>query len=106
MTKMLYVDEPKTDLQAVDFFIQEASKVEEYDYGDCMREWNRELLYLKAHLQPLKEDPWLAEKLNDMQMYIQFVPNWDVDSTKERILKDSHEIREHVILAENAGRAA
>lgn len=104
MTKLLYVDEPKTPIEAIQFFIDEAGKVGEYDYGDCMREWNRELLYLKAHLK--NQSPWVSKKLNEMQMYIQFVPNWDVESTRERIMKDSAELKEHIILSENSGRAA
>lgn len=102
--KMLYVDEPKSSIDAVQFFLEEASQVDEMDYGDCMREWNRELLYLKDQLK--NATPWTQKKLWDMQNYIQFTPNWDVPSTRERIIKDALELKEHLILSENAGRAA
>jgi hypothetical protein len=102
--KLLYVDEPRDSVAAIDFFLQEAANVDEYDYGDCMREWNRELLYLKTHLKDAA--PWAKNKMFHMQEYIQFTPNWDVSATRERILKDARELREHLVLAENAGRAA
>ncbi len=92
--KLQYVHEPKTDLALVDFFLEQAEAVNEFDYGDCMREWNRELLYLRDHLHH-PEKPVL-EKLNEMQNYIQYTPNWDVNSTKEQILKDGRWMREYL----------
>ncbi|MEZ0393260.1 MAG: hypothetical protein ACAH59_13655 [Pseudobdellovibrionaceae bacterium] len=102
--KLLYVDEPKSNREAVQFFLDEASHCNEYDYGDAMREWNRELLYLRSHLKD--SSPWVFQKLQQMQNYIQFAPNWDVDSTRVRIIQDANELKEHFILSEMAGRAA
>lgn len=110
--RLLYVQKPRSPQEAIDFFISEASKVEGCDYGDCMREWNRELLYLRDRLHEYSDQgiakisPWAFQKLDQMQMYIQFTPNWDVESTHDRILRDANELREHLVLSEQSGRAA
>lgn len=102
--KLLYVHEPKSNLALVDFFIQQIRADREFDYGDSMREWNRELLYLRSHLKDVS--PWVHQKLSEMQGYIQFYPNWDVESTQSQILEDAFHLREHLLLAEESGRAA
>lgn len=102
--KLLYVHEPKNNIELADFFIQQVIGVEEFDYGDCMREWNKELLYLKTHLR--EPSGWLLKKIDEMQGYIQFYPNWDVESTRSQILEDAYHLRDHLILSQEAGRAA
>lgn len=102
--KLLNAPDPKDPIQALDLFSQVASNVDEYDYGDCMREWNHDLLYLREHLR--NTTPWALHKIAEMQDYVQFNPNWDVDSTKQRLLEDTRELKEHLVLNENAGRAA
>lgn len=102
--KMPYVDEPKNAVAAVQFFQDEASQVDELDYGDCMREWNRELLYLREQLK--NTTSWAQKKLDQMQDYIQFTPNWDVNSTRARILRDASELKQHLKLNEMSGRSA
>lgn len=104
--KIPYLETPKNPIEAIDRFISEVSQVHEFDYGDCMRDWNHSLLILRQYLIQHHQSSWAKKRLNDMQMYIQFVPNWDVDSTKARILKDAAELREHLVLSENSGRAA
>lgn len=95
--KLLYVHAPKTNLELIDFFIDQVKAVEEEDYGDCMREWNRELLFLRSHL---KDAPtWMYQSLNEMQGYIQFYPNWDVESTRAQILEDADHLR-YALLSE------
>ncbi|MGZ5280200.1 MAG: hypothetical protein ACXWC9_09670 [Pseudobdellovibrionaceae bacterium] len=89
--KLFYVHEPKDNLALVDFFIDQVLKVEEFDYGDCMREWNRELMFLKRHLRQPSED--VLHKLSEMQGYIQFYPTWDVESTRDQILQDADHLR-------------
>ncbi len=96
--RLLYVHEPKNDLALIDFFLKEADGVHEQDYGDCMREWNRELLYLRDHLDHRSD--WILNKITEMQNYIQFTPNWDVDSTKNQILEDGKKLREYLILSQ------
>jgi hypothetical protein len=103
--RLLYsIPDPRNPIDALDIFTQFVAAVDEYDYGDCMREWNHDLLYLREHLK--NTTPWALAKIDQMQEYIQFNPNWDVESTRKRILKDAHELHEHLVLNENAGRAA
>jgi hypothetical protein len=92
--KLQYVHEPKTDLALLDFFLEQAEQVSEFDYGDCMREWNRELIFLRDHLR--HPDPPVLEKIEQMQGYIQYTPNWDVQSTKDQILSDARWMREYL----------
>jgi len=89
--KLFYVHEPKDNLALVDFFTDQVLKVDEFDYGDCMREWNRELMFLKTHLRQPSED--VLQMLSEMQGYIQFYPSWDVESTREQILEDADHLR-------------
>jgi len=102
--KLLYVHEPKNNLALIDFFTQQVQAVEEFDYGDCMREWNRELLYLRDHLKDVPAE--IYQTINEMQGYIQFYPNWDVDSTRQQILEDAGHLREELLELEEAKRAA
>jgi len=89
--KLFYVHEPKDNLALVDFFTDQVLNVDEFDYGDCMREWNRELMFLKTHLRQPSED--VLHMLSEMQGYIQFYPTWDVESTREQILEDADHLR-------------
>lgn len=98
------ISDPQDPVAALDLFVREASAVNEYDYGDCMRIWNHELLYLKDHLK--NTSPWALGKVQEMQNFVQFNPSWEVDSTREKILQAARELREHLVLLANAGRAA
>jgi hypothetical protein len=90
--------QPKTDLALMDFFLTQAEQVAEFDYGDCMREWNRGLLFLRDHLRA--PDTAILQKIEEMQSYIQFTPNWDVASTKEQIMRDGLWLREYLSFGE------
>ncbi len=59
----------------------------EFDYGDFMRSTNAQLNHLRSELH-LLGDLGIEDKLNDMQGYLQFTPNWDIDSTKARLCQD------------------
>lgn len=100
----------QTTQEAILTFLNDAAAVDDPDYGDCMREWNHELLALRQIFQDSEisqeVSPWALEKLLEMQNYVQFNPNWDVDSTRERLLKDASEIQQHLLLAEDSGRSA
>jgi len=104
MMKLLYPNDPTAPLAALDLFIKTVQDTDEWDYGDCMRIWNHDLMYLRDHLKDTT--PWALSKLDQMKFYIQYQPNWDVPSTRARILQDAREIREHLVLNENSGRAA
>ncbi len=91
-----FVNEPKDPISALQFFIHESSQVHGQDYGDCMREWNRDILFLKhcwLRDQASTPVPQAAfQKLEAIQNYVQFTPNWNVQATRLQILKDAHEI--------------
>ncbi len=98
------IPDPQDPVQALDLFLSDVQSIHEYDYGDCMREWNHDLLYLRDHLQ--NTSSWALQKINEMQLYVQFFPNWDVESTRSRIQRDALELREHLLMLKNSGRAA
>lgn len=110
-TGYAFVEQPQNPLEAIRFFREQAESVNsnnesEVDYGDCMREWNKDILFLKECLQKQEVSPWAFDKLNEMQTYVQYNPDWNVKSTKERLLKDTALLEEHLKLAENSGRSA
>lgn len=98
------IPDPKDPLKALDLFIESVAAVNEEDYGDCMRQWNHDLLYLEDHLK--SSNPWALKKINEMKEFVQFNPNWDVPSTKKHLLQEAHEIHEHLIQQQNFGRNA
>lgn len=98
------IPDPQNPLDAMDLFIQAVEAVSEYDYGDCMRQWNHDLLYLQDHLK--NTTPWARSEVRRIQEYVQFTPNWDVESTRDRLLGDARLLKEHLIMTENSGRAA
>ncbi len=68
-------------------FAKEISEIIQYDYGDFMRVANGYLINLTRNLRNL-DDEAIRNKLAEMQSYLQFAPNWDVESTRERLLED------------------
>lgn len=73
---------------AVEKFVNDIKNIHEYDYGDFMRAANHCLIDLKHEMDRLPYQD-VHKKLQEMQGYIQFNPNWDVDSTFEKALKDA-----------------
>jgi hypothetical protein len=69
-------------------FSQRLSEILESDYGDFMRAANVYLNHLRAQLCALN-DKNLNQRLDQMQMCLQFCPNWDVESTRELLRKDT-----------------
>lgn len=68
-------------------FVQHIQTMLEEDYGDFMREANHDLLILRDAFK--NEDEKVQDKLDEMQMYTQFRPNWKVEPTRERLIKDA-----------------
>lgn len=81
---------PKPELSAIRRFIDRIQNLNESDYGDFMREANLYLLDLEESLCSTNER--CLSKLYDMQMYTQFYPNWDVESTRKRLLADARQL--------------
>jgi hypothetical protein len=69
-------------------FIDNILDINECDYGDFMRPANTYLnkLIEDCHRQGIRD---ADKKLTEMKLYLQFAPNWDVESTRKKILKDS-----------------
>ena len=81
---------PADSSQAIALFTEQITNLNESDYGDFMRSINLYLCDLLAN--PGAKDPRLHEKLHEIQAYIQFLPNWDIESTRARLLADCHEL--------------
>lgn len=73
-------------------FFQKLESTDEIDYGDCMREWNKDLLEFRERL--VKPSRHVIAKLDEMQGYIQFNPNWDVASTRAHMRADIQKLRQ------------
>ena len=74
-------------------FIIKTSSLTGSDYGDFMRSENVYLNQLIKHLIIL-EDKNINSKLAEMQTYLQFMPNWDISSTRDKLLSDAHYLEE------------
>lgn len=74
------------DAHALKVFAELVRNITDVDYGDFMRKANGYLCHLKSRLENLPAP--LQKKLDEMQHYTQFAPNWDVESTRRRLLKD------------------
>ncbi len=76
----------------IEQFINDINSIDDLDYGDFMRRANLYLNHLNENLRPFNQD--IKKKLSEMQYYLQFVSNWDVESTRKRIIKDATYIDE------------
>jgi hypothetical protein len=81
----------KNNYKDVEMFIENISTSFDYDYGDFMRSANLYLYQLRSALEPILNSK-IERKLQEMQSYIQFHPNWDVDSTRDRVIRDATQI--------------
>jgi hypothetical protein len=79
--------------ELVDDFEKRTKQINKADYGDFMRTENIYLNHLMQKLQILGDEE-LNRKLVAMQTYLQFAPNWDVESTRDRLLEDLQIISE------------
>ncbi len=72
--------------EAILRFIQNVSQIQELDYGDFMRKANHYLI-------DLENQPDAGNLVADMKLHLQYRPNWNIESTKDYILKEA----EHAI---------
>lgn len=68
-------------------FSAEISDILENDYGDFMRPANLYLNSLRCDLK-LVDDFNINQKINQMQYYLQFSPNWNIESTRKLLARD------------------
>jgi hypothetical protein len=69
-------------------FRRSVSDISEYDYGDFMRSASPHLMDLRNELH-LLSDKNIDRRINKMQNYLVFTPNWDVESTREHLEVDT-----------------
>jgi len=83
----------RVNTDAVKNFIQNILNIQDPDYGDFMRKAN---LYIVDLGEQLKETPYkdVHERIKNMQSYVQFYSNWDIQSTRDRIISDTRLIDE------------
>lgn len=77
----------------IDQFVADINAVNESEYGDFLKKAN---LYLNELHHELSKSSYedIEQKITEMQTYLQFRSNWQIASTKERILKDAQIIDE------------
>jgi len=73
-------------------FSENISGILQSDYGDFMRAANTYLNELRRELSGIGETE-IQRRLDNMQMYLQFAPNWDdIEGTREKLLLDAKAI--------------
>ncbi len=65
-------------------FSNKIHAIVEADYGDFMRLGNNYFIELREQLEFL-QDQNINSKLREIQDYLQFRPNWNVESTRTRL---------------------
>lgn len=75
----------------VNKFIKNFSEIEEMDYGDFMRKANHYLLELEEDLSQSSNSS-IKKNLEQMKIDVQYYPNWDIQSTREKTLEHARRI--------------
>jgi hypothetical protein len=79
--------------QSIEKFIRNIQEITDEDYGDFMRNANGYLLDLKNEIR-VYLNLSVDETIASMQNYIQFNPNWDILTTRQRLIIDAKYIDE------------
>ncbi len=77
--------------QAIDGFMSTVGELYEKDYGDFMR---RVVLYLERLVQESGAGPQEKKALLEIKSYLVYNPNFDIESTRNRVLRDVRNIAE------------
>ncbi len=85
---------PDHHVQSLRIFIEAMENLYEKDYGDFMREANAYILDLKDALA--RTTPDALQKLQEMQEYTQFNPNWSIEITRQWLIRDAQALLNHV----------
>lgn len=83
------IPKPLDQQQALRLFAELIRNITDTDHGDFMRKANSYLNELKVWL---KSSPLLLKRIEEMQVYTQFTPNWNVELTRRRLLSDVTDI--------------
>ena len=62
-----------------------------FSSGDFMRKINHELINMKKNKSAI-EVAEIENKINEIQTYVQYYPNWNLTSTKEKLIGDVEEL--------------
>lgn len=74
-------------------FANQIKNLTETDYGDFMRSAYDLLLKLRNDVS-YYADPDIQTRIESMKTYLQFNPNWEIESTRNKLLADAVEIDE------------
>ncbi|MES2856190.1 MAG: hypothetical protein V4692_10015 [Bdellovibrionota bacterium] len=77
--------------EAIALFEERVASIVESDYGDFMRRSQTYFLEFLEELGPHRD--LVKARLNWIEEYLQFRPNWDIDSTRNRLLCDIEQIK-------------
>lgn len=77
-------------------FVNQVNSINEHDYGDFMRAANT---YLNEFRLSCDRSGFfdLGNQFSKMQLYLQFVPNWDVNSTRTKLLVDAEYLNDLLV---------
>lgn len=76
----------------IDDFINEINDIDETDYGDFMRRANHGLVILTDKIYTGSSSE-VKKLLYELKYIIDYMPNWDVDSTREKVQLLAQEIK-------------
>lgn len=93
---------PADGIHAVRIFIEAIDNLVEFDYGDFMRKANTYICNLRSHLAGCKHE--VLDLVNKMQFYTQFVPSWQIEPTRRRLLEDSLKLLRMLKVGESSVR--
>lgn len=85
-----------TSIVFINNFIRDIAEIEEYDFGDFMRRANNYLIVLMNRTYR-SSTPEVKKLLIELQYIIQFQPDWDVESTRNKIFAKAELIRQYQI---------
>lgn len=83
-----------------EIFLEQIKNINESDYGDFMRKANSYLLELKDK-EEVAHQFSLRNKIITIQDYLQYRPNWDIQSTLQQLIEDAEEM----IMLENLAQS-
>lgn len=92
--ELTYKIEPDAKL-AAKLFYEQISQLDEADYGDFMRRANTYLEGLRRALAG-SQGYKLLSQLDRMKAYVQYAPDWCVETTQRRLLSDAKYILDTV----------
>lgn len=82
-------------------FLKELSAIDDNDFGDFMRKVNHYLLELEAGISASSSER-IRVQLQELKKDVQYHPNWDIESTREKIIMRVRTLDELLMLQTRA----